>query len=159
MKDTLFGLFQVNGDSWGRDLISSSIAAAVRTEVSHHNALEFYLKREEIGTLVQTRVTSALQALNVTVHRTGLVAITLPTGLEEAIQDTELARQAKEAAIFAKETAEIEAITKVEVAKVRCTRRGFHSFACTCSCECDGDAPQTVCIVEVERNVNLGSHN
>ncbi|CAD7968146.1 unnamed protein product [Amoebophrya sp. A120] len=118
LKETLFGLFETTGDENWRGLVQASIAAAIRTEVSQHNALEFYTKREIIGQLMQQRVTTSLLPLNCTTHRVSLVAVQLPTGLESAIQDTELARQAKEAAIFAKETAEIDALTKVEVAKV-----------------------------------------
>ncbi|CAD7970600.1 unnamed protein product [Amoebophrya sp. A25] len=122
LTDSLLGLFAVNGaESW-HGLVSNSISAAVRSEVSQHGALEFYVKRELIGAAMQTRVIDALKPLNVTAYSLVIISVDLPLQLRSAIQDTELARQRLEAAYFAKETSEIQAMTQVEVAKVEKSR-------------------------------------
>ena len=59
---------------------------------------------------------------NATVVNVAITNVALPRAFEDAIQNTEIARQAKEAAVFEKETKEINAQTLLETAKVEIVR-------------------------------------
>lgn len=67
-------------------------------------------------------VTEAMTPLNVTVHDVSITNIDLPPELEDALQFTQIAEQEKEAALYEKETMEINALTKVRVAEVTIQR-------------------------------------
>lgn len=109
--------FGSDQENW-MDQVYVVALSAVEDEAAKWIASDFYRKREEIGTAMEARIQSTLQTLEVTLVDLQLVNVLYPTEFTVAIQDTELAKQAYEKALFDKGKQVIEAETRTEQAKV-----------------------------------------
>jgi len=100
------------------DTISGAIRSSIIDEAAVHNADQFYKNRGGVGNFVKERLSYALQELEMTLMDVDLINIDYPQRFVDAIQDTELAKQERQTAVFAKTEQIIRAVTKTEQARV-----------------------------------------
>jgi len=92
--------------------------SAVEDEAAKWIASDFYRNREAIGQAMEDRIRLTLRSLEVMLVDMQLVNVLYPKEFTAAIQDTELAKQAYEQAVFDQGRQVIEATTRTEQAKV-----------------------------------------
>jgi hypothetical protein len=109
--------FGSDQENW-MDQIYVVALSAVEDEAAKWIASDFYAKREEIGKSMESRIRLTLLTLEVTLVDLQLVNVMYPTEFTVAIQETELAKQAYERAVFDQGKQVIEAVTRTEQAKV-----------------------------------------
>jgi hypothetical protein len=109
--------FGSDQENW-MDQVYVVALSAVEDEAAKWIASDFYVRREEIGKAMEARILSTLQTLEVTLVDLQLVNVLYPPEFTAAIQETELAKQAYEKAVFDKAKQVIEAETRTEEAKV-----------------------------------------
>jgi hypothetical protein len=113
-----FGNPSETGEGGWMDTISGAIRSSIIDEAAVHNADQFYKNRGGVGKYVKERLAYSLQELEMTLMDVDLINIDYPERFVAAIQDTELAKQERQTAIFAKTEQIIRAVTKTEQARV-----------------------------------------